>query len=697
MPSPLKRLRIGACVPVACFVAVVVLPAALAQQPPVAATSPTPAVATAPVDNARRDAQRAAFRVAYAAAQRGGDAWQALATGLTDYPLYPYLQAAALEHDLRQLDSARVSAYLRRYPDLIPAADLRRHFLRELARRKDWGGFLALYRPGLGDTLACDALQARLARGETLQFDRDLADLWKQPSLPDACNPVQTWAHDHGLLTTTRLWARIDAAVHAGKGGTVAALAGWLDGADADAAQRLAQALRSPAAATAAALGWPDTPRSRQAATLALERQARRDSDGADAAWARLRDRLQFDTAQRYRIMAALALYRATDFDAQALQRLAALPAAAQTDATRAWRVRVALARQDWPAALQALDALGTEQKQDNEWRYFRARALGALGRTTEAHTLFTAVAGNATYFGFLAADRSGQPYAVCPMELAGDPAREQALLARPGLTRAFELFAVGLLPAARREWARALDGADADTVRLAADLANRNGWYDRAIFAFSSGDALRLYAQRFPLARQDGVTAQAADAGIDPAWAYAIIRAESAWMPDAHSGADARGLMQLLPGTAKLVSRRQGIPFDGNLYEPRTNIALGTHYLAHMAARYGGAPWLASAAYNAGPGRVDQWLEARGALPPDLFIATIPFHETREYVARVLAFSVIYDWRLHGQAVPMTMRMPRYGEPYTPPTVATTRKAVVCPTANAVATGDTPVTPVRN
>jgi soluble lytic murein transglycosylase len=393
-----------------------------------------------------------------------------------------------------------------------------------------------------------------------------------------------------------------------------------------------------------------------------------------------LRDRVQFDTAQRHRILAALALYHATDFDAHALQRLAALPVAAQTDATRAWRVRVALARQDWPAALQALDALGAEQKQDNEWRYFRARALAELGRPTQAQALYADVATHATYFGFLAADRSDRPYAICPMELAGDPVREQALLARPGLDRAVELFAVDLLHAARREWARALRNADADTLRLAADLANKRGWYDRAIFAFSSGDALHLYAQRFPLARQDGVTAQSVNAGIHPAWAYAIIRAESAWMPDAHSGADARGLMQLLPGTARLVARRQGIAFDGDLYEPRTNIALGTHYLAHMATRYGGAPWLASAAYNAGPGRVDEWLAARGALPPDLFIATIPFHETRAYVARVLAFSVIYDWRLHGRAVPMTARMPRFGAPYTPPIAATPRKAVRCP-----------------
>ena len=633
------------------------------------------------------DARRAQFRVAHAAAEQGGEAWRALAVGLDDYALYPYLEAASLEHDLRQLDRARVEDYLKRYPDLIPAADLRRHFLRELARRKDWTGFTALYRPGLGDTLACDALQAKLARGEALDFDRDLADLWKQPSLPDTCDPVQAWARDHGLLTAPRLWARIDTAVAAGKGGTVASLARWLSGADADAAKRLAQALRDPAAAARAASGWPDTPRSREAATLALEKLARRDSDAGDAAWSRLRGHFSFDDTQRHRIQAALALFRATDFAERSLQRLAALPVAAQTDATREWRVRVALARQDWTAALAALDALSDAQKQDGEWRYFRARALAELGRTTEADAQFASLATQATYFGFLAADRDRKPYSICPAELAGDATRELALLARPGLNRAFELFAVDMLRDARREWTRALAGADADTLRLAADLANRRGWYDRAIFAFSSGDALHLYEQRFPLARQDGVAAQSVDAGIDPAWAYAIIRAESAWMPDANSGADARGLMQLLPATARQVARRQGIAFDGNLYDPRTNIALGTHYLAHMAARYGGAPWLASAAYNAGPGRVDQWLAARGALAPDLFVATIPFKETREYVARVMAFSVIYDWRLHGSALALQTRMPRFGNAYAPPAADAPRKPVVCATA-ATTTG---------
>ena len=626
--------------------------------------------------------QRAAFKQAYAAAQQGGDGWRSMASGLRDYPLYPYLPAAALEHDIQQTDLATVQAYLRQYPDWIPAADLRRSFLLELARRQDWNDFLALYQPGLGDALSCDALQAQLANGGVLDFDKDLAALWMKPNLPGACDPVLKAAHDQGLLTTARLWTRIDRAADAGQAGTIASLANWLPADDSAAAQRLALALRDPASAAAAAASWPDTSRNTQAVTLALSRLARRQSDSADSAWQQLQTRFSFSEAQRNQILHALALFHATDFDAGALARLIALPPAAQTDASREWRVRVALAQQEWPAVLAAINAMPVSQQQDGEWRYFHARALVALGHNDEAQPLFRALATEPTFFGFLAADRLDQPYAICPLQVADDPQREQALLDRPGLLRAFELYAVDLPKLARREWTRALQGADTTTLQLAADLAHRRGWYDRAVFTLNSGDALRYYALRFPLASQDGVVAQAEQAGIDPSWAYGILRAESAWMSDARSGADARGLMQLVPATAAEVAKRNGLNWNGgdSLYDPGVNIELGTRYLAQIAERFNGAPWLASAAYNAGPNRVDQWVAARSTLAPDLFVASIPFKETREYVARVMAFSVIYDWRLHGNAVPLSDRMTAIGKPYSLPDAGTARRMVDCP-----------------
>ena len=112
---------------------------------------------------------------------------------------------------------------------------------------------------------------------------------------------------------------------------------------------------------------------------------------------------------------------------------------------------------------------------------------------------------------------------------------------------------------------------------------------------------------------------------------------------------------MQLLPGTARQLAKVENVAFSGSaaLFDPDLNIRLGTHYLGNMADRYDGSPWLATAAYNAGQDPVSRWVAARDTLEPDFFIETIPYKETRDYVARVLAFSVIYDWRLHGSALP--------------------------------------------
>jgi soluble lytic murein transglycosylase len=144
-----------------------------------------------------------------------------------------------------------------------------------------------------------------------------------------------------------------------------------------------------------------------------------------------------------------------------------------------------------------------------------------------------------------------------------------------------------------------------------------------------------------------------------------AVIRAESAWVADARSHANAHGLMQLLPGTAEELARAEGLRYaqPRDLHDPALNIRLGTAYLRHMLDRYQGSPWLAAAAYNAGPAAVSRWLNSgRPVAEPDLWIETISFRETREYVARILAFSLLYDWRLDGRVRPIGARMPAYG-----------------------------------
>src|SRR6185312_9352420 len=184
--------------------------------------------------------------------------WRTLAKGLQDYPLYPYLEAAALQHDIKTATPAAIDDYLQRYAGMIPADDLRNAELRWTAQQKDWATFRHFYRPDLSDTFTCDALQANLADGKQLDFDRDLAQLWQQTHLPSACTPVLQAAAAQGLLTPTRVWDRIE---------------------------RAADALRSPSALPKTASTFADTKHDREAVARALMRLARRDSTQAQTWW----------------------------------------------------------------------------------------------------------------------------------------------------------------------------------------------------------------------------------------------------------------------------------------------------------------------------------------------------------------------------------------------------------------------------
>jgi soluble lytic murein transglycosylase len=631
--------------------------------------------------------QRDRFMLVWEAAQHGPDlAWRKLAVGLEDYPLFPYLELASQQHRMSELKPDEVEKFLATFPGTLPAQILRESFLYELARRKDWKEYATLYTGSEhGRELQCNALQAKLALDQPIDFESDVKPLWlTSKALPSACDSAVQWAQSKNKFTNALIWERINLAAQAGQGELVGSLAPLLDGAEKIAADHTATAIRDPAAALNDAPNWPDGAHNRDAIVIALTRQARRDSDGANSQWNTLSSKFHFDAEQRGNILRTIAVYSASSYAPDALARLEAVPAAANDDTSHEWRVRTALAAQDWKSALHALQTMSSTQQADARWRYLQARVLIKLGRERDAEPIFASVAQEANFHGFLAADWINRPYAICASQVDANGDEEKTARNNASLQRAFEFFALDRLSDARHEWDFAIAKLDPRQRRFAADLATKIGWYDRAVYSLNQGDDLHLYDLRFPLARRDQIERDAHAAGIDPSWAYAIIRAESAWTSDAHSGADAYGLMQLLPGTAKQLAKAEKLSFSGptTLFDPDLNIRLGTRYLSDMATRYDGSAWLASAAYNAGVDPVGRWVNARDSLEPDFFIETIPYKETREYVARVLAFSVIYDWRMHGDAQSLASKMTRIGQPYSPPKDDEGRKSVVCPSS---------------
>jgi len=159
----------------------------------------------------------------------------------------------------------------------------------------------------------------------------------------------------------------------------------------------------------------------------------------------------------------------------------------------------------------------------------------------------------------------------------------------------------------------------------------------------------------------QKEITRAAATNQLDPAWVYGTIRSESAMLETARSPANALGLMQVLPATGKQVAKKHGLNWRGasQLKTASGNLPIGAAYMGDLYKDLRQNPVLVSGAYNAGPHKVKRWLDTRPTSEAAIWVETLPYFETRDYIPRVLAFTTIYNWRLGGQLKRISSRMP--------------------------------------
>ena len=621
------------------------------------------------------DAQRATMRSAIDNAERGQFDANAAAS-LRNHPLYGWLEYSALRRNIDTLGTPQAQDFLKRYQGQAVAETFRAAWLPALARRQDWPTLLANWKPGNDAGLRCAELNARQATGKAdAQWTSDAQALWRSSgkSLPDACDPVFAVLASRGGLSPALRWERIDAAADAQQPAVMRAAARGLPAAELAQANDYAAFVDKP---DARALNWPKNERSRRIATDGLQRLAKADPGAAEQQLPQYAQALGLSAEQQGQVLYEIALWTVASYLPDSARRLAAVPESAYDERLHEWRTREAMARGDWPAALAAIRRMPATQRNDSRWRWFEGRLLEKTGRPGEATALYRAAATEPTFHGFLAADKLKQPYALCPWN-PGDSAQAKATVARdPALVRAIELFKIERPTWAAREWADALTRFDDTQRRLAVEVASTNGWFDRAVFALKGAQEQRLYTLRFPLHHDDTIRREASRNALDPAWVAAEIRAESIFNPKARSPANAMGLMQVLPATGASVAKSIGLSGYGgaaSLYDSDTNITLGTAYLRQLMDKYGGQPYVTIAAYNAGPTPTARWQTQRPNYDPDFWIETISYKETREYVARVLAFSVIYDWRLNGNALTLSDRM--VGK------VDGARKTFTCPT----------------
>ena len=603
-------------------------------------------------DNALLDDQRAMFRNAWASAERGE--W-ALSKNeqrlLEDYLLWPVLRGRYLEAALDRVPAATIDAFLVAHGRSRPARNLRYRWARHLHSSGAYRAYLRIYDAYYSELdnaeLDCMAVAAQIAANEPINGALAL-ELWHVGhSQHKACDPVFAWLQDTGAVGQQEIRARFKLALEARELG----LARWL-------AKRLSTKEQATAARWLALRDRPatalaDGTRAELAGFAAeiaygVARLARDDTANAMQTWQALRQRYSIPEPLAARTTERIALIAAWRHEPHAADFMAQVPPAHASLELAEWRVRHALRAGDQAAVVAAIDALPATERSRTRWRYWRAVANADRDATASTQTL-AALASERSYYGFLAADRAAQPYPLTADPVDVDTTLRTQLLANTALQRALELYAVGLPSRGRSEWDRAAKKLDPASLRQAALLAAEAGWADRAIAALARAgdyDALQL---RYPTPWLDAFAASARRSDIALAWTYGIARSESLFMEDVRSPAGAVGVMQLMPATGRATARTAGVPFRGlaTLTDAPSNIRIGTHYLAQLASRFAGHEALATAAYNAGPHRVDKWLQGAGGMPADIWVETIPFDETRAYVQRVLAARAVFHWRL--------------------------------------------------
>lgn len=317
------------------------------------------------------------------------------------------------------------------------------------------------------------------------------------------------------------------------------------------------------------------------------------------------------------------------------------------TDEQLEWYARSALRVQDWPLLASVIGDMPEKLRQDPAWLYWLGRSLAAQENRSEAQNLYRRAAESGrNFYALLSAEELGGRVDTRNTATATPP-RDVQTLARDGaIARALTLFQasggnIAMRRAAQAEWRYATrafnDGAKLAAARLAAD----HGFYEMSIHSADNATGKLDYTLRYPAPFRDTATRYAAEAGVDPAWVYGLIRQESRFMVGAQSGVGAQGLMQVMPATAREIARKTGMS-DSELYTTDGNIRMGTWYLGDAKRRLQNNEVMATAGYNAGPGRARQW-QAASPLEGAIYAETIPFDETRDYVKKVMANATYY------------------------------------------------------
>ena len=578
-----------------------------------------------------------------------------IAARLSDYPLQSYIDYYKLYPRLASAPEGEVRSFLSKYEGTAIGDRLRNDWLLLIGRARDWRLFDEQYPQFVlnDDTqLKCYALSSKLAKGEKVA--KAAQDLLVQPkAYGEACVDLIGRLQREKQFSDTDVWKQIRLSVEFGVPGTARRIAAFTDVSE----KQLVQAIDKPNAIIDQ--GASGSKAARELLIIAIGRIARNDVERGAKALERIQSRLSGEELAAAWAQLALPASLSLSKDAATYWRKSW--GAFLSQEGYQWRARAALREADWPMVAKAIESMPPDLQKDPAWIYWRGRALLAAGAAEDAHKYFQLIAGQHNFYGILAMEELGLKVSPLPRPQPPKPEEIAEASNNAGFRNALKFFDMELRFEGNREWNWQLRKMNERQLLAAAEYARHNEVLDRMVTTADRTKVELDLTQRYPTPYDDIMQTATRPIGLDKAWVYGLIRQESRFIRAARSQVGASGLMQIMPGTATYVARKIGMAgFSlSSLNDIKTNITLGTNYLNMVLANLGGSQTLATAAYNAGPGRPRQWRSTLSKpVEGAIFAETIPFTETRVYVKNVMANTTWYAAMFENKPQSMKARL---------------------------------------
>ena len=567
--------------------------------------------------------------------------------------LFPHLYEQWLSKNIETIDQQEVTEFVNQ-PDYRAAAwFFTPKWQNELVRRQDWAEIYRQFSDSNDPSLVCHFLAAQKQFNLPVSTSK-IEQLWASGlSRPDHCDPFFIeWISetDH---SDTLVWDRQLKAFYSRNSTLLHYLNRFYKSQDSKALGLFLSKVYNDPKQIVSQQYNPDSSQMRELALAAVNRMAFQDPRSASNLWLQVVKVTPGITSKDIRAASRyLGIAMAKQALLEASYWLTIADPIRQDEEVQHWRLQIALTEKNYSAIVKDYQQLDASLQNTPQWLYWNGVAKLKVDGSLSDNNPLIALSKRRLYYGYLAAGTLGLAPSL-DAEPDYPPVNINTLSMMPELQRAKKLYESGETTRAQVEWNLVVRGLNNATQHAAAELAMSWQWYAKASQAASWSGRYDLIDLRYPNAYRDIVFEQATKLDLPSYWLYGVMRQESAYEHTATSPAGAQGLMQIMPGTAKQVAGKLKIPYSTptDLHDPQTNIVIGSNYLSELLKRFD-HPVYATAAYNAGPSRVDLW---RDRFPSDIavWIESIPFNETRNYVKSVLAYSQVYalinktDWHL--------------------------------------------------